>query len=66
MIGLNSAILTTNQKLIVKDSLMMYVCSLQKQYFRDGNLSSVEYLKRMKEIETIADQLHLKELYKHG
>ena len=45
---------------------MMYVCSLQKQYFRDNNIASKDYLDKMKEVETIAEQLHLKELYKHG
>ena len=66
MIGLHSAILTIDQKRILKDSLMMYVCSLQKQYFRDNNIASKDYLDKMKEVETIAEQLHLKELYKHG
>ncbi len=45
---------------------MMYVCSLQKQYFRDNTIASQDYLDKMKEVETIAEQLHLKELYKHG
>ena len=66
MIGLHSAILTIDQKRILKDSLMMYVCSQQKQYFRDNNIASKDYLDKMKEVETIAEQLHLKELYKHG
>tara|TARA_Y200000002_G_C22528963_1_gene598902 strand:+ start:553 stop:753 length:201 start_codon:yes stop_codon:yes gene_type:complete len=66
VIGLHSAILTIDQKRILKDSLMMYVCSLQKQYFRDNTIASQDYLDKMKEVETIAEQLHLKELYKHG
>tara|TARA_B100000575_G_scaffold56282_1_gene42337 strand:- start:8829 stop:9029 length:201 start_codon:yes stop_codon:yes gene_type:complete len=66
MIGLNSAILNTEQKLIVKDSLVMYVCSLQKQYFRDKTISSKDYFERMKQVDEIANNLHLKELYKHG
>ncbi len=66
MIGLYSALLTREQKLIVKDSLIMYVCQLQKQYFRDNNISFEEYCKRMEDIDEITDKLHLKDLYKHG
>ena len=66
MIGLYSALLTREQKLIVKDSLIMYVCQLQKQYFRDNNISFDEYCKRMEDIDEITDKLHLKDLYKHG
>ena len=43
----------------------MYVCQLQKQYFRDGAIPFNEYEKKMKEIEIITESLHLKDLYKH-
>lgn len=66
MIGLHSALLTREQKLIVKDSLIMYVCQLQKQFFRDNIISFEEYSSRMEDIEEITNKLHLKELYKHG
>tara|TARA_B100000575_G_scaffold56283_1_gene42361 strand:- start:4339 stop:4539 length:201 start_codon:yes stop_codon:yes gene_type:complete len=62
---IHSAILDHNQKLIVKDSLIMYVCQLQKQYFRDGAILYEEYETKMKNIEHIAESLHLKDLYKH-
>ena len=66
MIGLHSALLTREQKLIVKDSLIMYVCQLQKQFFRDNLISFEEYSTKMQDIEDITNKLHLKELYKHG
>ena len=66
MIGLHSALLTREQKLIVKDSLIMYVCQLQKQFFRDNIISFEEYSSRMEDIEEITYKLLLKELYKHG
>ena len=44
----HSAIIDHKQKLIVKDSLIMYVCQLQKQYFRDGAIPFNEYEKKMK------------------
>ena len=62
---LHSAILDHEQKLIVKDSLIMYDCQLQKQYFRDGGITFKEYETKMKQIEEIAENLHLKDLYKH-
>ena len=65
MIGLHSALLTREQKLIVKDSLIMYVCQLQKQFFRDNNISFEDYTAKMKDINEITEKLHLKELYRH-
>ena len=62
---IHSAILDHEQKLIVKDSLIMYVCQLQKQYFRDGAIPFKEYEKKMKDIEEITEALHLKDIYKH-
>lgn len=44
----------------------MYVCQLQKQFFRDNLISFEEYSTKMQDIEDITDKLHLKELYKHG
>ena len=65
MIGLHSALLTREQKLIVKDSLIMYVCQLQKQFFRDNVISFEDYTAKMKDINEITEKLHLKELYRH-
>jgi hypothetical protein len=64
MIGTKTQLLTFEQKLIIKDSLIMYVCQLQKQYFRDKLISFDEYSSRMQDIDEITDKLHLKELYK--
>ena len=50
---IHSAILNHEQKLIVKDSLIMYVCQLQKQYFRDGAIPFNEYEKKMKDVDLI-------------
>ena len=65
MIGLYSQLLSKDQKLIVKDELIMYVCQLQKQYFRDSDIPFAEYCAKMEEIDHITNHLHLKELYKH-
>tara|TARA_R100000234_G_scaffold115675_1_gene91923 strand:- start:738 stop:935 length:198 start_codon:yes stop_codon:yes gene_type:complete len=64
MIGTKTQLLALEQKLIIKDSLIMYVCQLQKQYFRDRLISFDEYSSRMQDIDEITDKLHLKELYK--
>tara|TARA_B100000427_G_scaffold158927_1_gene131960 strand:- start:4751 stop:4954 length:204 start_codon:yes stop_codon:yes gene_type:complete len=65
MIGLYSQLLNKDQKMIVKDALIMYVCQLQKQYFRDNVIPMEEYQRRMAEIDDLTDKLHLKDLYKH-
>ena len=64
MIGLYSQLLSKDQKLIIKDSLIMYVCQLQKQYFRDKIMSYDEYHQRMRDIDEITDNLPLKDIYK--
>ena len=55
MIGLHSALLTREQKLIVKDSLIMYVCQLQKQFLRDNIISFEDYTAKMKDINEITE-----------
>tara|TARA_B100000287_G_scaffold215933_1_gene203690 strand:+ start:7502 stop:7705 length:204 start_codon:yes stop_codon:yes gene_type:complete len=65
MIGLYSQLLSKDQKMIVKDALIMYVCQLQKQYFRDNVIPMDEYHRRMADIDEITEKLHLKDLYKH-
>ncbi len=51
--------------MIVKDALIMYVCQLQKQFFRDHAIEFEEYNSRMAAIDEITEKLHLKELYKY-
>ena len=65
MIGLYSQLLSKDQKMIVKDALIMYVCQLQKQYFRDNVIPTGEYHRRMADIDEITEKLNLKDLYKH-
>ena len=43
----------------------MYVCQLQKQFFRDNIISFEDYTAKMKDINEITEKLHLKELYRH-
>ena len=64
-IGIHSQLLSRDQKMIVKDALIMYVCQLQKQFFRDHDIAFDEYQSKMADIEEITEKLHLKELYKH-
>jgi hypothetical protein len=63
MIGLYSAILDRDEKLIVKDALFLYVSDLQKRYYADKLIQTDIYLEKMKEVETIVEKLHLTELY---
>ncbi|BCU96231.1 MAG: hypothetical protein CM15mV11_3060 [Caudoviricetes sp.] len=50
---IHSAILDHEQKLIVKDSLIMYVCQLQKHIFVMEQYHLNEYEKKMKDIDLI-------------
>ena len=64
MIGLHSAILNKDEKMIVKNALILYVSDLQKRFYRDKLISEDIYLDKMKELQDIVDKLHLAELYK--
>ena len=64
MIGLHTAILDLDEKMILKDALFLYVSDLQKRYYHDKILPEDTYLAKMKEVEGIVDKLHLTELYR--
>jgi len=64
MVGLHSAILDMDEKMILKDALFLYVSDLQKRYYHDKILPEDTYLSKMKEVEGIVDKLHLTELYR--
>lgn len=64
MIGLHSAILDKDEKMIVKNALILYVSDLQKRFYRDKLIPEDIYLDKMKELQDIVDKLHLAELYK--
>ena len=56
MIGLHSQVLTYDQKMLVKDALVLYIQDLQRKFYRDKLIDSAYY--------NVADRLHLKDLYK--
>ena len=64
MVGLHSAILDMDEKMILKDALFLYVSDLQKRYYHDKILPKDTYLCKMREVEGIVDKLHLSELYR--
>tara|TARA_A200000159_G_scaffold142984_1_gene146873 strand:- start:5267 stop:5458 length:192 start_codon:yes stop_codon:yes gene_type:complete len=61
---LHSAILDSDEKMILKDALFLYVSDLQKRYYRDKMIPESSYLTKMKEVEGIVDKLHLTDLYR--
>lgn len=63
MVGLYSAILDKDQKMIIKDALFSYVSDLQKRYYGDKVIETSFYLNKMREVERIVERLHLTELY---
>ena len=60
---LHSPILERNQKLILKDALLLYISDLQKSYYKDKLIDESSYLNKMQELETIIETLHLTEFY---
>lgn len=64
MIGLHTAKLTHDQKLLVKDALVLYIQDLQRKFYRDKLIDPMSYNTQMSEVDTIAEILNLKDLYK--
>jgi hypothetical protein len=64
MIGLHSQVLTYEQKMLVKDALVLYIQDLQRKFYRDKLIDPAYYDTQMKEVDSIAERLHLKDLYK--
>jgi hypothetical protein len=61
---LHSAILSKDEKMILKDALFLYVSDLQKRYYGDKLIETSAYLAKMKEVESVVDKLHLTDLYR--
>lgn len=61
---LHSAILSKDEKMILKDALFLYVSDLQKRYYGDKLIETSVYLAKMKDVESIVDKLHLTDLYR--
>ena len=64
MVGLHSEILNHDQKMLVKDALVLYIQDLQRKFYRDKLIDSTYYNTQMSEVDSIANALHLKDLYK--
>lgn len=60
----HSSMFDTDEKSIMKDSLVKYVSYLQKRFFKDKNISEEDYHQQMNHIESIVEKLHLNDLYK--
>jgi hypothetical protein len=64
MIGLHSQVLTYEQKMLVKDALVLYIQDLQRKFYRDKLIDPAYYNAQMSEVDNVAERLHLKDLYK--
>jgi hypothetical protein len=64
MIGLHSALLSLDQKRLVKDALVLYIQDLQRKFYRDKLIDPTYYNAQMSEVDSIAEQLNLKDLYR--
>ena len=61
---IKSSLLDTDQKVVLKDAILLYVTNLQKKNFRDNMIDESLYTKKMQEIQQLVETLHLNDLYK--
>ena len=64
MIGLHSALLSLDQKRLVKYALVLYIQDLQRKFYQDKLIDPKYYNAQMSEVDSIAEQLNLKDLYR--
>ena len=64
MIGLHSALLSLDQKRLVKDALVLYIQDLQRKFYRDKLIDPTYYNAQMSEVDSVAERLNLKDLYR--
>lgn len=60
----HSALLNTDQKMILKDALFLYVSDLQRRYYKDKMIETSLYLEKMQEVEEVVNTLKLTDLYR--
>jgi len=61
---LHSPILDRDEKMVLKDALILYVSDMQKRYYADGVIAEDVYVSKMAHIKQIVETLHLSELYR--
>lgn len=61
---LHSPILDRDEKMVLKDALILYVSDIQKRYYADGVIAEDVYVSKMEHIQQIVETLHLSELYR--
>ena len=56
------AILLREEKVLLKDALLLYISDLQGRYYRDHSIDPDTYFGKLSEIESIIEKLTLKDL----
>ena len=57
MTTLHSAILDREQKVLVKQAILLLICDLQQSFYADKKISKTEYDTKFKQIDEIAQLL---------
>ena len=60
----HSAMFGLEEKTLLKNALIKYVASLQKQYFANKTLDKHTYETQMDYVRSCVEKLHLNELYR--
>ena len=55
---IRSAILSQEQKEVLKDSILSYVTTLQKRFYKDSLITEEIYHEKMQQIQDIVNVLH--------
>lgn len=62
----HSAFLTTDEKKVVSDAMLLYIQQLQKKYYSETIIKLEEYNLEMKVVSEIIEKLHLSSKRRHG
>lgn len=62
----HSAFLTTDEKKVVSDAMLLYIQQLQKKYYSETIIKLEEYNLEMEVVSEIIEKLHLGSKRRHG
>lgn len=62
----HSAFLTSDEKKVVSDAMLLYIQQLQKKYYSETIIQLEEYNLEMKVVSEIIEKLHLSNKRRYG
>ena len=63
---IKTAVLTPEQKSLLKQAIFLQICDLQKSFYQDKKISERDYNDRFKKIDELTDILGIRDTYAYN